>query len=268
MSSIDDLGCIVGSNKRRKTLGNLLEGEQDPNNVLRVTTQPFNGSQSTISSNTGLADTSDQDSGGDEEEDVITTESDGKLSIQPFSETWYFPCKPHLNATIWKQQFLERLRMDGMTLDSLDNMGRVYHDYSKLPKLVPSIYYMALAEKNRVLYDQLVSVERMLHSTRIELLDIRCVIDDNIETAISKDWKDELKTIVKETIWPHIKAIVGMASENAVITMVSKKSNRSAREIAERRVAVVRYIKRQLHNHKGNSKRDIAKKCTGKCMRI
>ena len=127
---------------------------------------------------------------------------------------------------------------------------------------------MALAEKNRVLYDQLVSVEKMLHSTRMELLDIRCVIDDNIETAISKDWKDELKTIVKETIWPHIKAIVGMASENAVITMVSKKSNRSAQENGEHRVAVVRYIERQLHNHKGNSKRDIAKKCTGKCMRI
>ena len=45
------------------------------------------------------------------------------------------------------------------------------------------------------------------------------------QTTISKDWKDELKTIVKETIWPHIKAIVGMASENAVITMVPKKSN-------------------------------------------
>jgi hypothetical protein len=89
------------------------------------------------------------------------------------------------------------------------------------------------------------------------------------QTTISKDWKDELKTIVKETIWPHIKAIVGMASENAVITMVAKKSNLSARELAEERVAVVRYyIKRQLHNHKGNSQRDIEQKCTGKWMRI
>ena len=68
----------------------------------------------------------------------------------------------------------------------------------------------------------------MLKSTRVEPLDIHCLVEDNIETALSKDWKNELKTIVKQTIWPHVKAIVGISSENAVITMVAKKSNRSA----------------------------------------
>jgi hypothetical protein len=149
----------------------------------------------------------------------------------------------------------------------VDNIGRVYDEYTNIPKLVPSIYYIALSDNNIIVSHHLLNVDKVLQSNTVKLIDLCSLLQEHIDTSLTNDVKEELQNIVKTTVWPHVKAIVDSKTENTVIMMVSKKSNRSVKDIAERKLAVLRYIKQKLNNHKGNSKRDIAKKCIGELIR-
>jgi hypothetical protein len=185
----------------------------------------------------------------------------------PFSGDWYYPMSLPSLSVKWTEELNDQLALDAPTVSCLDYIGRAYVDMSMAHEYVQSIYYIALSEKNKVLWYDLCEKQKKLEEMHTQLSTARTNQSLKKIANLPLELKGDITTIVRDHVWPHIKNMVDKASEEVAFKLYMKNCKYYAmEEVKKRETAVVRYIRQLINKNRSNTKRRLAIEYTSKLI--
>ena len=72
---------------------------------------------------------------------------------------------------------------------------------------------------------------------------------------LSAALKENIQDAARDIIWPHVKILNHLHSEEAAVTLL--RQNGVWEKFAVRRVLVMKYIRQLINNHRGNYKKTL-----------